>query len=223
MNSWLFLSLILAHVIGDFYLQNDKYCAQKEERKFKSWFLYVHSLIIGVVSWVVVPVYEFRFYALAIAFSHLVIDVIKTYSPKGLWNFVIELIIVIFSFGTTTKLPIQSMDCNGSYSIPLFILALLLCIKPANILIKLVLKKYQVGETQSCENIKNAGALIGNLERILTIIFVIIGQYEAIGFIIAAKSILRFKDTDTAKTEYVLAGTFLSFGIALLCGLMATK
>ena len=73
------------------------------------------------------------------------------------------------------------------------------------------------------ENIKNAGALIGNLERILTIIFVIIGQYEAIGFIIAAKSILRFKDTDTAKTEYVLAGTFLSFGIALLCGLMATK
>jgi len=27
MNSWLFLSLLLAHVIGDFYLQNDKYCA----------------------------------------------------------------------------------------------------------------------------------------------------------------------------------------------------
>lgn len=164
MNSWLFLSLILAHVIGDFYLQNDKYCTQKEERKFKSWFLYVHSLIIGVVSWVVVPVYEFRFYALAIAFSHLVIDVIKTYSPKGLWNFVIDqivhwaiLIIVTSSFDTTTKLPIQSMDCNGSFSIPLFILAILLCIKPANILIKLVLKKYQVGETQSCENIKNAG------------------------------------------------------------------
>lgn len=47
------------------------------------------------------------------------------------------------------------------------------------------------------------------------------GQFEAIGFIVAAKSILRFKDTDTAKTEYVLAGTFLSFGIAILCGLMA--
>lgn len=50
MNSWLFLSLLLAHVIGDFYLQNDKYCAQKEERKLKSWFLYVHSLIIGGVG-----------------------------------------------------------------------------------------------------------------------------------------------------------------------------
>lgn len=105
MNSWLFLSLILAHVIGDFYLQNDKYCTQKEERKFKSWFLYVHSLVIGGMSWVAVPVYDFGFYALAIAFSHLVIDVIKTYSPKGLWNFVIDqiahlaiLIIVTSSF-----------------------------------------------------------------------------------------------------------------------------
>lgn len=215
MNNWLFLSLLLAHVIGDFYLQNDKYCTQKEERKFKSWFLYVHSLVIGGMSWVAVPVYDFGFYALAIAFSHLVIDIIKTYSPKGLWSFVIDqivhwaiLIIVTSSFNTTTKLPIQSMDCNSSFSIPLFILAILLCIKPANILIKLVLKKYQVGETQSCENIKNAGALIGNLERILTIIFVIIGQYEAIGFIIAAKSILRFKDTDTAKQSMSLPEHF---------------
>ncbi len=95
--------------------------------------------------------------------------------------------------------------------------------KPANIFIKLILERYKVGESASCDNIRNAGALIGNLERILTTIFVIIGQYEAIGFIIAAKSILRFKDTDTdtAKTEYVLAGTFLSFGIAIVCGLLA--
>lgn len=49
--------------------------------------------------------------------------------------------------------------------------------------------------------------------------FVLIGQYEAIGFIIVARSLLRFKDTDTAKTEYVLARILLSFGIALVCSL----
>ena len=49
MNSWLFLSLLLAHVIADFYLQNDKYCSQKEEKKFRSCFLYVHSLLVAVV------------------------------------------------------------------------------------------------------------------------------------------------------------------------------
>ena len=46
MNSWLFLSLLLGHVIADFYLQNDKYCSQKEEKKFRSCFLYVHSLLV---------------------------------------------------------------------------------------------------------------------------------------------------------------------------------
>ena len=228
MNSWLLLSLLLAHVIADFYLQNDKYCSQKEERKLKSWFLYVHSLLVGVVLWAFVPVCNFGLYALVIALSHLAIDIVKVYSPKGLWSFTLDqfvhltvLVAVSFSFNTTTELPVQLADCAANFSISLSILAILLCIKPANILIKLILKKYQIGEAQSCENIKNAGALIGNLERILTIVFVIIGQYEAIGFIIAAKSILRFKDTDTAKTEYVLAGTFLSFGIALLCGLLA--
>jgi hypothetical protein len=53
----------------------------------------------------------------------------------------------------------------------------------------------------------------------LTLCFVLIGQYEAIGFVIAAKSLLRFKDSETLKTEYVLAGTLLSFGLALVGGL----
>ena len=59
MNNWLFLSLLLAHVIADFYLQSDEYCKQNEEKKLKSWFLYVHSLIVGVLSWVLVPSCDF--------------------------------------------------------------------------------------------------------------------------------------------------------------------
>jgi multisubunit Na+/H+ antiporter MnhG subunit len=142
-----------------------------------------------------------------------------------LWSFVIDQLLhlgilatISSIYETTKELPLQMIDSPSSFSTPLLILAVLLCMKPANILIKLILEKYQVGESESCDNIKNAGALIGNLERILTIVFVLLGQFEAI---VAAKSILRFKDTDTAKTEYVLAGTFLSFGIAILCGLMA--
>lgn len=205
MNSWLFLSLLLGHVIADFYLQNDKYCSQKEEKKFRSCFLYVHSLLVAVVSWALVPVSDFGFYALTIALSHLAIDLVKAYCPKGLWSFVLDqaahlaiLLLWLPSFDITTELPVQFVDYTGNFSMPLFILAVLLCTNPP-VLIKLVLKRYQIGETLSCENIKNAGALIGNLERILTIIFVIIGRYEAIGFIIAAKSILRFKDTGSQQ------------------------
>ena len=228
MNSTLFLSLVLAHIIGDFYLQTDKCCEQKETRKFKSWFLYVHAITIGLLSWMIVPSCSFGLWALMIAVSHFAIDAVKIHCPKGLCSFVIDQLLhfgilaaISTIYETTKELPLQMIDNQSSFSTPLLILAILLCIKPANILIKLILEKYQVGESASCDNIKNAGALIGNLERLLTIVFVLLGQFEAIGFIVAAKSILRFKDTDTAKTEYVLAGTFLSFGIAILCGLTA--
>jgi hypothetical protein len=54
--------------------------------------------------------------------------------------------------------------------------------------------------------------------------FILIGHFEAIGFLLAAKSIFRFGDLKEAKdrklTEYVLIGTLLSFGVALLIGLL---
>jgi len=62
-----------------------------------------------------------------------------------------------------------------------------------------------------------------NLERMLVLLFVFLCQIEAIGFLLAAKSILRFKDTATAKTEYVLVGTLLSYGIAILIGSIITN
>lgn len=48
-------------------------------------------------------------------------------------------------------------------------------------------------------------------------------QFGAIGFLFAAKSLLRFIDTARAKTEYVLVGTLLSFGIAIISGIIITK
>lgn len=230
MNNWLLLSLLVAHVIGDFYLQSDKYCKRKETAKIRSPFLYIHSAIIGLLSWAFVPAIDFGPFVLVIFLTHLLIDAIKSYTGKGLCPFLADqvwhvaiLCLIACRYVPQCRLPIQCIDFLSDISIPVMALAVLCCLKPANILIKLTLERYKIGETASCENIKNAGALIGNLERILTLTFVIIGQYEAVGFIIAAKSLLRFKDTDTAKTEYVLAGTLLSFGVATLCGLIAKE
>ena len=230
MNNWLLLSLLTAHVIGDFYLQNDKYCEKKEELKFKSPFLYIHSTIIGLLSWALVPTVDFWHFALLIFTTHLLIDAIKSFTGRGLWSFLIDqiahiaiLCFIAYQYVSPYHLPIQSIDISNNISIPIFLFATLCCLKPTNILIKLILERYKIGENKSCESIKNAGALIGNLERILTLAFVLIGQYEAVGFIIAAKSLLRFKDSDTAKTEYVLAGTLLSFGIATLSGMIVKQ
>jgi hypothetical protein len=68
----------------------------------------------------------------------------------------------------------------------------------------------------------NAGRMIGILERILILIFVIVGEYTAIAFIIAAKGFARFKDLDKREfAEYVLVGTLLSSVVAVLVGLLA--
>lgn len=164
MNSTLFLSLVLAHIIGDFYLQTDKCCKQKEARKFKSWFLYIHAIIIGLLSWVMVPSYNFGLWALLISVSHFAVDAIKIHCPKGLWSFVIDQLLhlgilatISTIYETTIELPLQTIGRPNSFSTPLLILAILLCMKPANVLIKLILEKYQVGESESCDNIRMLG------------------------------------------------------------------
>lgn len=223
---WLLTTLFLSHVVSDFYLQSNQLCRQKQEMKARSPFLYIHAATVGITSWALVPQLEFGIYALVIAATHFAIDLCKTFVRSGIVAFLVDqllhiavIVAVALLYEPQAALPLQVLASVFSTKLILLFVGIALAGKPTNILIKLVLEKYQIGSGESCREIKNAGALIGNLERVLTIIFVLIGRYEVVGFIIAAKSILRFKDTDTPKTEYVLAGTFLSFGVAVVIGI----
>ncbi len=64
------------------------------------------------------------------------------------------------------------------------------------------------------------GETIGKLERALIFLFVFVGQAAGVGFLIAAKSILRFGELnvsqDRMEAEYVILGTFYSFFAGLL-------
>ena len=102
----------------------------------------------------------------------------------------------------------------------LWIMAFVFCLCPANFFIQNIFKdaKISIPNSGKENSLPNAGRVIGNVERMLTLVFVILGQFEAIGFLLAAKSLLRFKETDTVKSEYVLVGTLLSFGIAIMMG-----
>lgn len=65
----------------------------------------------------------------------------------------------------------------------------------------------------------NTGRLIGMLERIFVFLFVLLGQYTAIGFILAAKGVARFQDFKSRTfAEYVLIGTLLSSLLAMAMG-----
>lgn len=136
-----------------------------------------------------------------------------------------------------------------------FILMFIICGPPANILTRRILLYRHIlkrdpndkesGPTDgSRENAVNdeepkTGQLMGSIERRLIIFFMFIDRFMAIGFLITAKSILRFNDIMqddnkkdrkesgilkgylTERSEYVLIGTFISVSIAFFCGYVA--
>ena len=226
----LLLLQVIAHILSDYFFQTDASSKDKNENGFKSKFLVKHAVITFVCSWLLSLDVNFIFCALAIAVIHYVVDGLKKDLNTSNYSFFIDQIlhlVVIWVFVWTFN---RYFESNLLYTIPISIkwlailLGYLVCIKPANIFIRETLV---VGNIESISDttaeLKNAGKLIGILERILVLTFVIIGKLEVIGFLIAAKSILRYKDTNTIKTEYVLIGTMLSFGIAMLVGLIIGK
>lgn len=63
---------------------------------------------------------------------------------------------------------------------------------------------------------ENGGAMIGKLERALIFLLVFLGQPGGVGFLIAAKSIIRFEEAKKQPlAEYVLIGTLWSFGLSM--------
>jgi len=63
------------------------------------------------------------------------------------------------------------------------------------------------------------GRAVGALERALALTLVLLGEYPAVAWIIAAKSLARFKQLDDREfAEYFLVGTLASFLLALLAG-----
>lgn len=77
------------------------------------------------------------------------------------------------------------------------------------------------GET--VEQVKNAGMYIGWLERFLVVTAILVQSPSIVGLILTAKSIARFPDLKERFAEYFLVGTLLSIGLAVVGGLVLAK
>jgi len=85
--------------------------------------------------------------------------------------------------------------------------------------IKLMLRKYEKDIHGS--GLKNAGLIIGIIERIIVLTFVLVNEYTAITIIFAAKSIARFNELKSREiAEYYLIGTLLSIAFAMSIGII---
>jgi len=67
----------------------------------------------------------------------------------------------------------------------------------------------------------NRGLVIGNLERLVVLTLVALSQFAALGFLIAAKGLIRSKEFESRNfAEYFLVGTLSSVVVALAAGLI---
>ncbi len=224
-----FLTLqILAHILIDFYLQNDTSVEEKQEKGLKSKSFQKHIIGVFLLSAIFSFQLNFILYALLIAIFHLLIDVLKNTMLKTklkpyafyidqLLHLLVILGVVMLYFNSGHYSPMFSLDFNPKYlSIPI---AFLMVMKPANIFIRELFETFQFDINFENE-LPNAGRIIGSLERIFILVLIFSQQYAGVGFLIFAKSILRYK-SDSKKAEYVLIGTMLSALVAIFTALLA--
>ena len=219
----LFLCLLMAHLVADFGLQTSTSCKSKAEKHWHSIHQYIHAGIVFALSWLVAFDLGFWLCALTIGVLHLCIDVWKSYRKENVVWFSLDQLLHLLVLAVVSRLWISMSAWRIPFGVEAWwiaaAVAVMICWKPSNIFIKLVLRHYSVNMPQEKESGFNAGALIGTIERWLILIFVCLQRYDALGLLIAAKSIIRFGDSQTNKSEYVLAGTLLSIFIAVLAGL----
>lgn len=107
-------------------------------------------------------------------------------------------------------------------------LAYYLAIWPAGRVVSRALRRFtseQEGLTGG--GLVDGGLWIGRLERVLVLTFLLMGTFSVIGYVIVAKSILRFREVSSSQpggrklAEYVIIGTMLSIVLALAAAAIA--
>ncbi|MFN0257662.1 DUF3307 domain-containing protein [Pedobacter ureilyticus] len=226
------IKLLLAHVLGDFFLQPDQWVVEKEKIKLKSDKLYWHVALHIVLVFIVFFSFDVWKQALIIGVTHYLIDAAKLQfqktNTKRVWFFADQLmhIVVIVAcwlgFSENAKIDFSFVQNTKVW---LYVFGALLLTSPTAIVIKVLINRFI--PSKGSISLQNAGKFIGILERLLIYIFVLTNHLEAVGFLLAAKSIFRFGDlkegNELKLTEYVLIGTLLSFGIAVAVSLGITS
>ncbi|WP_224483279.1 DUF3307 domain-containing protein [Robertkochia aurantiaca] len=228
----IFLRLLIAHLLGDFVLQSEKWVLAKEKRKILAPQLYVHTLIHIALNFLLLWNVSLWYWAVIIGLTHLLIDVMKIYLQKEdsrrLWFFIDQALhlAVLLAVSLIIKGGVSWPDWQ-TRDLAIFS-ALIFLTQPAAILIRTLISVYTPKtEIGADESLSNAGKYIGILERLLVFIFIITGHWEGVGFLIAAKSIFRFSDLSESKdrklTEYILIGTLISFTLAIITAILVLR
>ncbi|MFO7725464.1 MAG: DUF3307 domain-containing protein [Oceanipulchritudo sp.] len=228
------LTLLAAHVLGDFVFQSDT----MSQHKRKPAVLLLHVLIVTGLSLLILGHLHWQI-LLAIFGLHLLLDAGKAYFLEdSCRSFLLDQGLHLIVLITLAALYPMAFH-NGWWPVflkedqlPVFLAGLslltgiVLVVPAGGILVGKATQPLmtEIGEG-AFPGLVRGGRLIGYLERSLVFLLVLINQPTGIGFLIATKSILRFGEVKDAAhrkvAEYIIIGTFLSFGWALLVAVLA--
>jgi len=229
----LLLRLLVAHLLTDFVLQPTAWVNQKKQKKHRSAKLYLHVLVAGITAYLFSGLWDNWWLPLVIMVTHFFIDLWKLNRPENVRYFIIDqllhiLVIVIVWASLFYDLhTVQSYFLHLLQNTKLWLIltAYILVTWPLGILIGIATDKWRIAAEVSKDGLQKAGVWIGFFERLLILTFILSNQFAAVGFLIAAKSILRFSDKENTqkKTEYVLIGTLMSFAAAVIIGILISR
>lgn len=235
--------LILAHLLVDFHLQTDRLAREKDKHGFVMAEHIVTCFIVTLASCVILlgtGLWDGVLVALVASLAHLTIDsLIKRGLPER-WTpwrrFAVDqvmhvLVLTILAFARANAL------CNddgwafteGNTLMLAVVASFLFVGRPVEIGVRILLESLRnetaiEGQSELAIDGKvsvadaRSGRIIGILERIIVVFLTALGQYPAIAFVIAAKSIARFKrfEEDPSFAETYLVGTLASVSAAMI-------
>lgn len=240
----LILLQLIAHLLADFIFQPQSWSSNKSKNILTHHHIY-HGIVVFVFAYLLSFDFGFWWAALIITIVHFLTDILKSHieinAQEKVNNknyFFLDQFTHLVSLVLISLLYNQYTGINFIFDLPfegiMITAAFIFCAKPTNVFIKNIFRTFSIDipvnndldkpqENSSIheQSLPNAGKLIGIMERFLVLALILVGQFSAVGLILAAKSVLRFRST--VKNEYILVGTFLSFGIAVLIGILIVQ
>lgn len=226
-----FVALLLAHVVADFLGQPDAMIRRKSEPAM----LLAHIAIVFALAWVSLGG-NWQL-ALALASAHLVIDGIKVWGLPAHWRdslpaflgdqaaHLATLVAAAILVPNALATGVWADHIDQIRTPAILASGAIVSIWGGGYAVGLLMKPYtdqfaSDGSDPGSEGLENAGRIIGKLERGLIFLFLCVGEATATGFLIAAKSVLRFDTASKGQKagEYVIIGTLASFGWGLATG-----
>lgn len=223
-STHLAVALLCGHLLADFVSQTKRSAVLKTNPLV----LTSHALVAALVPYLLIGAWSLWHIPVVTFLTHWLIDFVKVRSRRhGLAPFAIDqiahLLVIFYLVQSTDVAPfvLRWVTRFGDVfsSILIVVSGAIAVTVVSGVAVGYVVRGLQPPSSSVRETgFPSGGETIGQLERFLVFVLVLTGHFEAIGFLVAAKSILRFGELKEERrdAEYVIIGTKWSLVLGLI-------